>query len=208
MIESSVGSSEICRLKTSEYDRIASVMGRAFFDYNLMVYAQAAEWRRLTASTVLYGGLIWDCLTRGEVYGTSDGAGIAGWLGPDTPLSTFFQQVQAGLLRLPFVFGPGGFMKLLAYDAVARRLHHQYASEPHWFLLAIGVEPSQQGRGLGSQLLAPMLARADAERMPCWLDTHEEKNVRLYQRHGFEISERAEVPGHPLPVYGMLRRPR
>jgi hypothetical protein len=53
-----------------------------------------------------------------------------------------------------------------------------------------------------------MLAQADRAGLHCWLDTHQEQNVRLYERHGFEVSERAELPGHPIPVYGMLRRPR
>src|SRR5690606_19676092 len=94
---------------------------------------------------------------------------------------------------------------LTAYDDVARRLHHQHAAMPHWFLAAVGVEPARQGQGIGSRLLRPMLARADSQGLPCWLDTHQEQNVRLYERLGFQVRERAVVPGHPLPVYGMLR---
>jgi hypothetical protein len=35
-----------------------------------------------------------------------------------------------------------------------------------------------------------------------------EADVRLYLRHGFEVARRAELPGHPVPVYAMLRKPR
>ena len=110
--------------------------------------------------------------------------------------------------RLPWGFGLRGFRLLVAYDDVARRLHHQYAPEPHWYLSVVAVEPSQQGRGIGSALISPMLERADAERKACWLDTHQEQNVRLYKRHGFEVAEQSQPKGHPIPVYGMLRRPR
>lgn len=184
------------------------MLGRAFFDYNLMVYAAPDPRRRAPATTQLYGALLWDCLARGEVFTNADGSGVTAWLSPGTEIPSFIQEARAGMLWLPWMFGLRGFRRLLAYDEVARRLHRQYAPEPHWYLNIVGVEPSQQGRGIGSRLMAPMLARADNERMPCWLDTHEDKNVRLYQRHGFEIAERAEVRGHAIPVYGMLRRPR
>jgi ribosomal protein S18 acetylase RimI-like enzyme len=208
MVSQIEDSNDLHRMALDEFDPVRAILGRAFVDYNLMVYACANERRRLNATTILYAGMTWDCLMRGEVYTTADGAGVAAWLGPGTPISSFFQQARAGLLRLPVAFGLRGFMKLLAYDEVGRRLHHHYASGPHWYLAVIAVDPAQQGRGLGSQLLAPMLGRADDEKVLCWLETHKDENVRLYERHGFKVVERADVGGHPLPVYGMLRRPR
>jgi ribosomal protein S18 acetylase RimI-like enzyme len=199
---------DVRQIGLSDFDISEAVLGRAFFDYNLMVYAAPNDKRRAPATTLLYGAMLWDCLVRGEVYATADHSGIAAWLAPGAALPSFFQQARAGMLWLPWMFGLRGFMRLLAYDEVARRLHHQYAPEPHWYLAVIGVDPDRQGRGIGSRLMAPILARADADRTPCWLDTHQEQNVRLYQRHGFEIAERAAVRGHAIPVYGMLRRPR
>jgi GNAT superfamily N-acetyltransferase len=70
------------------------------------------------------------------------------------------------------------------------------------------VEPSQQGRGIGSSMMAPILAQADTQGVPCWLDTHQDQNVRLYERHGFRIAERTVPRGHEIPVYGMIRPPR
>ena len=199
---------DVRRMSLDQFEPAKAVLGRAFEDYNLMVYACASDARRLPATALLYGAMLWDCLVRGEVYGTADGAGVAAWLAPGTSLPSFVQQARCGMLRLPLAFGLRGFWRLLAYDEVARRLHHQYAPQPHWYLAAIGVDAGQQGRGIGSRLMTPMLARADGEGMPCWLDTHQEKNVRLYERHGFEIAERATVRGHAIPVYGMLRQPR
>jgi GNAT superfamily N-acetyltransferase len=181
-------------------------MGRAFEDYNLMAYAKPAD--RAKAVTSLYGAILKDCFTHGEVYAYGACTGVAGWLPPSSPAPTFFRQARAGMLSLPWHFGWRGFFRLDAYDKVARRLHHDHAPMPHWFLAAIGVEPTQQGQGIGSKLMLPMLERADREGLHCWLDTHQELNVRLYQRHGFVVAERAEVPGHPIPVYGMLRPPR
>lgn len=196
------------QLTLSDYPQAAAVLGRAFRDYNLMVYSQPIEHRRARGVTALYGAMLWDCLVRGEAYATRNFTGVAAWLRPGTDIPNFFQQVRAGMLRLPFGFGLRGFRRLLAYDEIGRRMHHQYAPTPHWYLAAIAVEPEHQGRGIGSNLMAPLLAQADEQGVACWLDTHQEQNVRLYQRHGFEIAERTVPRGHQIPVYGMLRPPQ
>ena len=87
-----------------------------------------------------------------------------------------------------------------------RRLHEHYAIGPHWFLATIGVDPAHQGNGMGSALMAPVLARADEQRMPCYLETHTADNVRLYERHGFRVMEHIENPT-TVPLWAMLRPP-
>jgi ribosomal protein S18 acetylase RimI-like enzyme len=185
-----------------------SALARAFFDYNLMVYAAPNDRRRGRGVSLLYGAILWDCLRYGEVFATRDVNGVSCWLPPQSSAVTFSRQVAGGMLKLPLHFGLRGFNRLVAYDKVAQKLHHDFAHQPHWYLAAIGVEPEQQGRGLGGALMQPILQRADAERLPCYLETHHESNVRLYQRHGFEITCHTAVPGHPIAVWAMLRKPR
>ncbi len=197
---------EITRLSLSDLPVARASMGRAFRDYNLMAYAKPGQ--RSAAVTSLYGAILKDCLTHGEVYAHGPCKGVAGWLPPSCPAPTFLRQARAGMLAIPWHFGLRGFRILDAYDKVARRLHHDHAPMPHWFLAAIGVDAGHQGQGIGSALMRPMLERADREAVHCWLDTHQESNVRLYQRHGFVVAERVEIPGHPIPVYGMLRPPQ
>lgn len=201
-----MNSTEISRLRSGAFNAARATMGRAFRDYNLMAYAKPAE--RLAAVSSLYGAILRDCLAHGEVYTLESTAAVAGWLPPACPAPTFVRQARAGMLSIPWHFGWRGFRILDAYDKVARRLHHDHAPMPHWFLAAIGVDADRQGQGLGSALMRPMLERADREGLHCWLDTHQEVNVRLYQRHGFAVVEQATLPGHPIPVYGMLRPPR
>jgi ribosomal protein S18 acetylase RimI-like enzyme len=199
---------DITRVDDGRYAQARAMIGRAFENYNLMVYAAPNAPHRLTAVTSLYGAILNDCYRHGEVYVLGDCQGVACWLPPPRAVPTFWRQVRSGMLAIPWHFGVGGFRNLSAYDDVARRLHHDHASMPHWYLAAIGVEPGFQGQGIGSALMRPMLERADRDGVHCWLDTHQEQNVRLYERHGFEVSERVDLAGHPIPVYGMLRKPR
>jgi ribosomal protein S18 acetylase RimI-like enzyme len=199
---------QIKHLEPAQYPRARVAISRAFLDYNLMLYAAPNARRRAPGVTSVYAAFLSDAFRYGEVFAPPEVVGVCCWLPPGRTTFSFLRQVRAGMLTVPWWFGLRGFRILTAYDEVAHTLHHRHASMPHHYLSAIGVEPEHQGKGIGGALMRPMLERADSERLPCYLETHSETNVRLYQKHGFEISERADVPGHPLPVWGMLRRPR
>ena len=50
-----------------------------------------------------------------------------------------------------------------------------------------------------------MFAVLDKEHMPSFLETHSEKNVAIYQHHGFKVVEESEFPGSGLITWAMLR---
>lgn len=84
-------------------------------------------------------------------------------------------------------------------------LHH--IEEPHWYLAMIGVDPSRQGQGLGSAMLAHALSRCDAEHLPAYLESSNPANVPLYERHGFRVTAEIQVGASPI-IYPMLRDAR
>ena len=96
------------------------------------------------------------------------------------------------------------FIKMANY---AEKANKPIQDRPHWHLMMIGIEPSQQGRGLGGELLRSMLARADAEDMPCMLESGNERNFTFYKRHGFEIAAHNEVPDGGPQFWLMVREP-
>lgn len=87
-------------------------------------------------------------------------------------------------------------------------LEKRHPEEPHWYLGFLGVEPDRQGRGIGSALLEPVLARCDRERVPAYLEASTERNRRLYERHGFGLVEEIRLPGGGPPMWRMWREAR
>ncbi len=110
--------------------------------------------------------------------------------------------IRSGLVWTPVALGIGASVRLSKYSNAMLKLHRRHASGPHWYLQMVGVEPSKQGRGLGSRLLAHGLARAST--LPVYLETDVERNVGLYRRHGFEVMEHAST-AEPVPLWSMLR---
>lgn len=96
----------------------------------------------------------------------------------------------------------GGFMELMGEH------HERIVPTPHWYLMILGVDPPYQGKGIGGSLIAPTLARADAEGLPCYLETANPRNLPFYQRHGFEVRHEADIPGGGPRIWMMLREPR
>ena len=76
------------------------------------------------------------------------------------------------------------------------------------FLATIAADPAHQGRGIGSGFAPGTGARhaPDEQRVCCYLETHSADNVRLYERHGFQVMEHIENPA-TVPLWAMLRSP-
>jgi ribosomal protein S18 acetylase RimI-like enzyme len=93
---------------------------------------------------------------------------------------------------------------LTAADTMAR----EHPSAPHLYLFTIGTRKAARGKGLGKALMAPVLAAADRDGLPCYLENSNPANTGFYRAHGFErMKVFAAGPGGP-PLEAMWREPR
>jgi ribosomal protein S18 acetylase RimI-like enzyme len=104
-------------------------------------------------------------------------------------------------------FGPlsAGPRTALRYALADRHLRRLHPHAPHWYLFVLGVDPAEQGRGLGSRMLEELCASADRDGVPCYLETDKESSVRLYQRHGFRVEHDETEPRLGLRFWTMSR---
>jgi ribosomal protein S18 acetylase RimI-like enzyme len=140
-----------------------------------------------------------------ETWTTEDRSGAAIWLPPgyDGP------SILDGLRLMPSIARLAGWRRLRivsdALDTLERRRHH-HVPEPHFYLSALGVDPTRQGTGIGTALLRPVLDRCDRDATPAYLETAVGRNVLLYERLGFEVVEELVLPR--TDVHGWLMRRR
>ena len=81
-----------------------------------------------------------------------------------------------------------------------------HPEELHWYLWILGIDTSQQGRGLGVLLMEPVLARCDLDGIAAYLESSNPRNVPFYERQGFEVRSEFHPEGGPL-ITGMWRAP-
>jgi GNAT superfamily N-acetyltransferase len=136
--------------------------------------------------------------------------GAACWLSPGNTEITLWRIVRTGLglQRAVARFNPQARQGFLAALAYMDEIHKREVPGPHWYLWALGVEPTCQGQGIGGWLIQPVLTRADQEGVPCYLETETESNVTFYQKRGLQVVSDGLAPGQTLRIWAMLREPR
>lgn len=201
----------VVSLDKSQADAAAALIGRAFQDDPLFTHAcpdahERARWLPWAARAVLWSGFYF-----GQTLGTP--GLLAGVVITTHSGSAEFAPEQWACLdyeRGRAELGPASWDSAMERFAAAFAPAHAVLqgaiSEPHWYLDAIAVEPSQQGRGIGGRLIAAASARADHDGVPIALFTFQPRNVLLYQHHGYAVIADGEAPGD-LHWWGMRRDP-
>jgi ribosomal protein S18 acetylase RimI-like enzyme len=193
------------RLDAALVDRASGTFARAFQHDPLFGYLIPDDSRRPQLSTRAFTALLRFGLHGGETYATSCNVEAAAiWFPPDTHPS-FLALVRSAGLVATLSLGPGMLLRFWKYQQHSDRLRRQHAPFRHWWLQLLGVDPNHQGKGLATALLEPMLQRFDRDKMPCCLETMNEKNVSLYERFGFRVVARGELPRTDVRIWLMAR---
>jgi hypothetical protein len=135
---------------------------------------------------------------RGHTYRSDDGTGVAIWSPPGV---NSLSRADGDALQESMAehHGEAGTARLEAIAAARSRFH---PSEPHFYLLTLGV--ATPGRGAGGALIAPTLQACDEQRWPAYLESSAPRNITFYERHGFRALHEVVVEGGPS-LLGMWR---
>jgi len=198
----------ITSLASTAVPEAADVQARAFFDDPAFVFTFPEDATRKERLSWLMGiGLGYGCRW-GDVSTTAGSMmGHAVWLPPGETAMSPDRMSSVGFEEAPARMGEdalarfGGFMDLMSTH------HERLVPMAHWYLMILGVDPGHQGQGIGSSLIAPTLARADANGLRCYLETAKERNVAFYRRHGFDVRHEENIPGGGPRVWMMVREP-
>lgn len=192
------------RATPADVPALVASLTRAFMDDPLMCWIQPHGRRRAAGLRRFFSIQLRQVfLPGGEVWVAGPGSAGALWVGPGAPRPG----LRDALRLAPMVPHLGrGVVRALRLLALVER-HHPH-DRPHWYLGVLGTDPPAQGRGLGSAVLAPVLARCDADGLGAYLESSKEANIPFYRRHGFEVVCRLCAPGGGPPLWPMWREPR
>lgn len=198
----------VVRLEPSHYDAAANILARAFHADPLWVYAvpdPAARARALPGVFrwfVKYSELVGECLTTA---GTPHAAAL--WFREDSSQDSDEVVAQIKLATPGDALGNDAARRFWKSADHLGELHRRELNALHWYLPWLGVDPDLQGRGIGGTLLRAMLERAQREKLACYLETFQPRNVEFYRKNGFRVVVESIEPSSNLPFWTFRRDP-
>jgi GNAT superfamily N-acetyltransferase len=176
---------------------LASTLARAFHNDPVMtwLFGERPGPRHFASEARRHG-------RRGQVLTSGDHAGVAFWDPPGLWRATWPQVVRSAPVILPAV-GP----RILRAAKALDRIDRAHPREHHWYLAVLGTDPPQQGRGVATALVDPVLERCDREGLGAYLESSKPANVPYYERFGFSVTGQIDLPSGP-PVWPMWRNPQ
>lgn len=137
-------------------------------------------------------------LRRGHTYRSADHGGASIWAPPG--VNNFNRSEGESLYQaMHDAYGDEGLVRMSAIAAASAAAHPH---EPHFYLFILGA--ADRGRGVGAELVAPVLRICDEQGWPAYLESSNPRNVSFYERHGFEAMAEIRPEGGP-PLLGMWR---
>jgi ribosomal protein S18 acetylase RimI-like enzyme len=198
---------DVAKLEATQIDEASRMLARAFFDDPMVTYITPDPEKRRRHLPWFFRLATRYGQPYGESFTTPAGVGAAAiWLPPGSTITSQIRMVRLGLLLAPFKFGLPTFLRFAKITNELERLHKRDVPPEHWYLFVLGVDPERQGQGIGGAMIAPVLERADRDRLPCYLETAKERNVTFYRKHGFEVVVEGRAGDSP-PYWTMMRDP-
>jgi ribosomal protein S18 acetylase RimI-like enzyme len=187
--------------------RIARLFAAAFardpvFDW----LARPGGRRAIALQRFFYWVLRERSLPHGETWISDDGFSAAAWIPPYSGVAP--ATLREELRLLPVILGLTGVSRFSRGAAMAAALEDAHPKEPFFYLAFLGVAPRFQGSGIGTQLLEETLARIDAAGAPAFLENSSPRNIKLYERAGFEVMREVVARPDAPPLYAMWRPAR
>jgi ribosomal protein S18 acetylase RimI-like enzyme len=187
---------------TGDLRAVSLALARAFRDDPVHRWILPGEFDWAIASDAFFAMVMRDMLRHESVFTTEAFEGAALWIPPYAKLATLGERL-AMAVRWYAALG----RRASEVGVQLSRIERAHPPEPHWYLAVLGTDPRHQGRGVGSALLTPILARCDADRVPAYLESSKRSNVPFYERHGFRVLGELAIAGGPV-IWRMQREAR
>jgi len=178
---------------------VSLVLARAFRNDPVHRWILPGEFDWALASDAFFAMVMRDMLRHDAAWTTETREGAALWV-PPYPVQAPLRDRLAMAMHWYAALG----RRAGEVGAQLARIERAHPPEPHWYLAVLGTDPRHQGRGVGSALLAPILARCDAELVPALT---EREARELVGQHGLVFLPGGRVlgfsPGEPLDLPAM-----
>lgn len=176
-------------VERDESIRAGGVLGKAFADTKQWaMFLPGSSARQRKFEQMFVGTVKLTFAAGGIAERTAGFEAIALWLPPGHDIG-FRAMVRSGFASARFAVTPP-FPNMRKMTAMLREFeatHKHNMPDPHWYLMALGVDPAHHRNRHGSVLVEHGIRRAEEGSYPIYLETESGGNVDFYRTLGFEV---------------------
>lgn len=122
-------------------------------------------------------------LANGKVEISEDKNSVAIWKASNSKKMTINLFYESMLFF--FTFGWSGITRI---SAMEKKIAAFYPYKTIFnYLWILGTNPSEQGKGYGTAIISKAINRFEQDKVPLYLETSTDSNLKYYQRKGFEL---------------------
>jgi GNAT superfamily N-acetyltransferase len=144
------------------------------------------------------------CIDLEEIYLTPDQNGVIICTMSDDKLP-FLEEAYLTARFVLKVTGIDGVGKALRREEYVNSFHpHDHEFIYIWF---IAVDKTMQGKGIGAKMMQEIIDKSNRENVPIYVETSEERNLKFYQKHGFEVYHVSDEEIFGFKLYFLRRLP-
>ena len=156
---------------------------------------------------ITFGVPIKYTLKYGKIFApTSELEALAAWLPTPYVDMTFWRLIRSGSLLVAAKLGQDIGKQISNVFKQITQDRQNLMKGDYVYLYVLGVTPKKHGNGLGTNLVRTMQNNLPPK-VPIYLETESERNVRFYERLGFEVINKFQVPILGLPMWEMVYQP-
>lgn len=198
---------KLYKMSNDNIDDFAECAALAYKNYPLFKYITKDKTKYKLIKTIISSSIY--SMKKDGVVGFADDNNtnsVAIFLPPNYTGSKVLPFLLNGGIKIMFIAPPSTFARLILYENHAMKLKKNHTNHNSWYLYNITVKPQFQNQGKCSKLLKPMCEYFDRIEEDCYLETHNEENVKLYEHFGFELLEVSNIPKTNVKHYSMIRK--
>lgn len=170
------------RATLNDRELVADILTRSFIDNKSVNYIIEQDEKKEQRIRGLMEYSFDICNLFGDVFISDDRNGCALIVMPDRKKVTI-KSILLDIKMALSVIGLSNINKAISRESAIKKIHPDALLYYLWF---IGVEPSHQGKGIGSKLLNEIIQKGLSENRTICLETSTLKNIPWYEKHGFK----------------------
>ncbi|RTL60088.1 MAG: N-acetyltransferase [Sphingobacteriales bacterium] len=169
-------------------NRVVDILSKSFIDNKSVNYIIRQDTKKEQHIRALMAYSFDICHLFGTVFLTDDKMGCALILLPDkkkTTLTSILMDIKLAISAIGLL----NIKRAMTRESAIKKIHPNGLLYYLWF---IGVDPEQQGKGIGSELLNKIIEEGISQKRTICLETSTLKNIPWYEKHGFKIYKEME----------------